>query len=391
MTFTSLSRASAQAPASISVRIAAARRSTSLRRGRAGLALAATLSFIGQAGVVQAQESVVLGQGIDIASLCGTKPTIVGLTDGFGGDTWRKIAEAEFRDEASKCRNITKILYANANGDQQKSNSDINSMVAQGVNVLISFTDFGDAMLPALRKAQRAGVTVIPYFSKMPGTPGKDYAANVYQDQVRIGQIWADWLGDTLKKGNIVLLGGTPGATSSQRFMDGFKAQLSKYPELKLLDDNYIVTNWNPADAQKAVAGLIAKYGAGKIDAIASDYGVTTLAAIKAYEQAGLKVPAQVTLASNNDINCKYLQAKKANKAWPYYSLDGTTTIVRYALRRGMAEYQGTKNLEPAGVVPFLYVDSAKNVDPKCDPAAPPDADLSSGLPGDKLGALFRK
>lgn len=336
-----------------------------------------------------AVEPAVISKGIDMATLCGNKPVVLGLTDGYGGDTWRKIAEAEFRDEASKCANVTKILYANANGDQQKSNSDINSMVAQGVNVLISFTDFGDAMLPSIRKAQKAGVTVVPYFAKIAGTAGRDFASNVYEDQPRVGEMWADWLAANLGKGNVVLLGGTPGATSSQRFMDGFKARLSRYPGLKLLDTNYIVTNWNPADAQKAVAGLIAKHG--RIDGIATDYGVTTLAAIKAFEQAGLPIPAQVTLASNNDINCKYVAAKKVGKAWPYYSLDGTTAVVRYALRRGMAEYQGTKNGEPVAVVPYVYIDSAKGLDPKCDASAPPDADLSSSLPSDKLQALFRR
>lgn len=352
-------------------------------------ALALAVAAVCLSGPAGAEESVTMGTGVDMATLCGTKPTVVGLTDGYGGDTWRKIVEAEFRDEAAKCKNITKIIYANANGDPQKGNSDINSMAAQGVNVLLAFTDFGDAMLPALRKAQKAGVTVVPYFSRIAGTPGKDYAANVYQDQARVGQIWADWLGANLKSGNVVMLGGIPGATSSQRFMNGLAGQLKKYPGLKLLDTNYIVTNWNPADGQKAVAGLIAKHG--KIDAVVSDYGVTTLAAIKAFEQAGLPVPVQATLASNNDLNCKYLQAKKAGKAWPYFSLDGTTSTVRYALRRGMAEYQGTKNPEPSGVVPYLYVDSAKGLDPKCDAAAPPDADLSSSLPTEKLNALFRK
>jgi len=335
------------------------------------------------------QAPAVMGAGIDITPLCGTKPMVVALADGYGGDTWRRTTLAEFQDEAKKCKNVTKVLYTDANGDQQKSNSDINSLAAQGANVLVAFTDFGDAMVPALRRAQQGGVTVVPYFSKIAGTSGKEYAANVYQDQVRVGGMWADWLGANLKTGNVVLLGGTAGATSSQRFMDGFQAGLKKYPGLKLLDTNYIVTNWNPADGQKAVAGLIAKYG--KIDGMASDYGVTTLAAIKAFEQAGLPVPAQVTLASNNELNCKYLKAKAEKKAWPYLTLDGTSTLSRFALRRAVAAFQGTTNSEPMSVVPYVYADSAKNLDPKCDAAAPPDADLSSGLAADKLNALYKK
>jgi ribose transport system substrate-binding protein len=148
------------------------------------------------------------------------------------------------------------------------------------------------------------------------------------------------------------------------------------------------VTNWSPADAQKAVAGLIAKYP--KIDGIASDYGVTTAAAIKAFEQAGLPIPAQATLASSNELNCKYLDYKKQGKAWKYFSLDGTTTLVRVAARRALSAYEGTVDNEPLGMSPYPYVDSVAGIDPKCDTSLPPDADLSGQLSPVSLKELFK-
>ncbi|MBR0896694.1 substrate-binding domain-containing protein [Bradyrhizobium tropiciagri] len=336
----------------------------------------------------QSPDVATMGKGADIAPLCGTKPMVVALVDGYGGDTWRKTAFAEFRDEAAKCKNITKVLYANANGDRQKANSDINSLVAQGVNVIVAFNDFGDAMLPAYRAAQKAGAVVVPYFSQLSGVPGKDFSEQVLIDAKRLSHTWADWLGANVKSGNVVFLGGIAGAASSQRLIDGLKEGLQKYPDIKLLDQNFIVTNWNPADAQRAVAGLIAKYG--QIDAIVSDYGVTTNAAIKAYEQAGLPVPAQLTGGSNNELNCKYLNARHAGKAWKYLTLDGTTTLSRFALRRGVSNFEGVSNPEPLSVASYVYADSAKAVDPKCDPAFPPDADLSSILSEDQLKGVVR-
>jgi len=335
-----------------------------------------------------AEGSVMMGKGADITSMCGSKPMVVGLSDGYGGDTWRRITQAEIQDELSRCPNVKKFIYTNANGNQQKANSDINSLVAQGVNVLLVFPDFGAAQLPAMRAAMKAGVTVVPYLAILGGTAGKDYTANVYQDMFRIGQSWADWYGKNLKTGNVLFMGGTPGATSSQNFLDGFKAGLKKYPGLKLVEDSYIVTNWNAVDAQKAVTGLLAKHS--KIDGIATDYGVTTLATVKAFEQAGLPVPPLATVASNNELNCKYLARKKAGKGFDYFTLDGSTTAVRFALRRGVAAYQGTKNPEPLSVMAFPYADSSAGLDPKCADGAPPDADLSSILPSDKLQAIFK-
>lgn len=345
------------------------------------------LAAIFNAGLAHADNGLLNKHG-DMTKYCGTKPAVVALADGFGGGAWFKTVAQEFRDEMAKCKNVVKVLYTDANNAQQKYNSDINSLAAQKVNVLVAFTHFGDAGLPVLRNATKSGMTVVPYFSQLGGKPGKDYVAAVYQDPVGNGTLWADWLGTTLKTGNVVFLGGPAGASSSQKFMDSFKTRLKTYPGLKLLDENYIVTNWNPVDAQKAVAGLIARYG--KIDGIASDYGTTTAAAIKAFEQAGLAIPAQATLASSNELNCKYLDYKKSGKAWQYMSLDGTTTLVRAAARRAMAAYSGIKNDEPLAWSPYVYADSTKGIDPRCDPSLPPDADLSGQLNPAALKVLFK-
>jgi ribose transport system substrate-binding protein len=325
----------------------------------------------------------------DISAMCGTKPMTVGVSDGYGGNTWRKTALAELKDELSRCQNIKRVIYSNANGDQQKANSDVNSMIAQGVNVLIVLPDFGAAQVPAMRSAMQAGASVVAYSAVVPGTAGRDFVANVVQDSKRIGELWADWLGANLKKGNVIFMGGTAGAAVSQDFLNGLKGGLQRYPELKLLSDTFVVSNWNPADAQKATAGLIAKYP--KIDAIVTDYGVTALAAVKAYEAARLPVPAIVTIASNNELNCRYLADKKTSAPFRYYTLDGTTSYVRYAVRRAVSAYQGTANAEPLLIVPTAFADSAKGLDPQCDATAPPDADLSSALPADKLRAVFQQ
>ncbi|CAB3775624.1 hypothetical protein LMG28614_00039 [Paraburkholderia ultramafica] len=335
-----------------------------------------------------AGDSITNHQG-DITPMCGTKPMIVGVSDGYGGNTWRKTGLAEVKDELSRCKNVTRIIYSNANGDPQKANSDINSMVAQGINVLILLPDFGAVQLPAMRAAMKAGVAVVPYSAQMAGTPGRDYVVNVVGDTQQIGVLWADWLGSTVKKGNVVFMGGSPGATTSQNFMDGLKAGLKKYPDLKLLNEQYIVTNWNPVDAQKATVGLIAQYP--KIDAIVTDGGETSLAAVKAFEQAHLPVPAIATIASDNQVNCHYMSAKQAGKPYSYYTLDGTTTYVRFAVRQGVAAYQGKVNKESPSILPFAYADSTKGLDPKCDPTAPPDADLTSALPPQKLKAVFER
>ena len=360
-----------------------------LKMGKIAALAASTGLAMLLAGAAMA-EDIQVDKGGDITKLCGDKPAKVALVDGYGGDTWRKITLGELKDEASKCANITDVQYAEAGGDPQQYASLINGFSAQGYDIILAFTDFGDAALPAYKSAFEAGTTMVPYFGDIGGEAGTDYAVNPFQDSFAIGQHFASWIGGALKgKGNVLMLGGPAGAASSTTFMDGFKDGLKGFPDLKLLDENYIVTNWNPADAQKATAGLIAQYP--QIDAIASDYGVTSLAATKAFEQAGVKVPAMASIATSNEYNCMYLKAKSEGKAWQYLALDGSTADVRFALRQALAKFEGTTTDEPLGVVPYVYADSETGVDPKCDPKAPPDADLSSLLPTDKLNALFQQ
>lgn len=353
------------------------------------------LSAIGMAVAMMSGYSsadiIQVDQGWDIAQLCGDDPIRVALVDGYGGDTWRKITFAELQDEASKCTNLTVEDHSDAGGDQQSYNAAINGYAAQGYEIIIAFTDFGDAAIPAYRGANGDGTTMVPYFNKLSGRKGVDYAVNPYQDSYVIGQQYAEWMVNTLGgKGNLLMLGGPAGASSSAVFMEGFKEGVKGYPNIKLLDDNFIATNWNPADTQKAAAGLIAKYG-DSIDGIASDFGVTTLATVKAFEQAGMKVPAMATIASSNELSCKYNKALADGNAWPYLALDGSTADIRFALRAALAAHNGMEWNEPLGVVPYTFADSNQGLKPTCSDAAPPDADMSSLLPPEKLNALFEQ
>src|SRR5215471_11933998 len=98
-----------------------------------------------------------------VPSWCGPKKITLGLTDGFGGNSWRLVTTASARAEAAKCPSVTSLTYADGQGNTQKAISDIQGMVAKGVNALVVFPDAGQAILPALRSSYKAGVVTVPY------------------------------------------------------------------------------------------------------------------------------------------------------------------------------------------------------------------------------------
>ena len=121
-----------------------------------------------------------------VPSWCGPKKIKLGFTDGFGGNSWRLVTTASARAEAKKCPSVSSIDYADGQGNTQKAISDIQGMVAKGVNALVVFPDAGKAMLPALRSAYKAGVVTVPY-RVTPGRQGRRRLQRVHRHAVRPG------------------------------------------------------------------------------------------------------------------------------------------------------------------------------------------------------------
>jgi ribose transport system substrate-binding protein len=317
--------------------------------------------------------------------LCGDEPIKLAQVDGFGANSWRKIVRQELKSELKPCTNV-KISYAQAGGDIQKFNTQINSFVAQGFDIILVYDDFGEQGLPAISKATKAGVTVVPYISNPGGTPGEDYAAFVDEHRDEVGKTFADWLNKTLKgQGNVIFLGGIPGNPSSLSFMEPTVGNTD--PGIKWVQDKPVDTNWDPAQYTRVTAGLISKYP--ELDAYVSDYGAATVGSLRAYQNAGQPMPALATLASSNELGCVYEEVKAD---WPKFEMvwvEGTTRVVRWAARRALATFNDIELNDPTLLKMFPFVDTTAGKEPECRKDLPPDADLSSGLTPEELGEVF--
>ena len=323
----------------------------------------------------------------DMSDFCGDKDITVALVDGFGGNAWRKILRAEFEDEAAKCSTISDATYLDANGDPQAYISGVDGLVAKGVDVIITFDDFGSATLGALRRATAAGVKVVPYNADPGGAIGTDYTDFISVDYKTLIGTWVEWLDKALGgKGNLLYVGGPAGNPQDTAWFKVFQDDLAARPNLKILRATFLETKFDPASVQQALAGAIGKYG--KIDGFVSSYGTAMTGAVRAYQNAGKPMPALATVASANELGC--LWTKSAPK-FPLLTLDQTPELARIALRKGVAAAQGLKDEEPSGYQVQPFVDSEGGQDPTCDTSLPPDADLSSSLPLDRLKALFAK
>src|SRR6188472_4466724 len=145
-------------------------------------------------------------------SWCGPKKITLGLTDGFGGNSWRLVTTASARNEAAKCPSVKSLTYADGQGNTQKAISDIQGMVAKGVNALVVFPDAGKAILPALTSSYKAGVITVPYRVTPGGKAGVNYNVFIDTPFVNAGKDWGNWIKQVLPNGgNVLMLSGPQG------------------------------------------------------------------------------------------------------------------------------------------------------------------------------------
>jgi ribose transport system substrate-binding protein len=365
---------------------------------RSLLASAALALALGGTGTAGAEDKMLATVGrignvdelVTMDKVCGSKPIRVALVDGFGGNSWRRITRAEYEDEAKKCPNIKEVLYSDGQNNPQKTISDIQSLVAQGVEAIVVFPDAGPAMLPAIRAAHKAGVAIVAYTASPGGKPGVDYLDFIAPNTPSDGSTWAKWVAKTLNgQGKVVFLGGTPGNLQSQAELEGIKKVFADYPKIELLGGGPVDTNWDPAETQKVVSGLLTRYP--EIDAIISDYGGGSVGGIRAFINA--KRPLVPWAANDaNEFACLWQENKGANPNYQMMTVSSRTWLVRVALRKAVAKAEGVDDPEPSIVNQPIVEDSTDpKLPPKCDSSLPPDAIFSSQLPAEKLKAVFAK
>ncbi|HEX8917682.1 MAG TPA: substrate-binding domain-containing protein, partial [Chloroflexota bacterium] len=232
-------------------------------------------------------------------SWCGSKKISLALLDGFGDNNWRLLVRGEAYNEALKCPSVTKYVYQNGHGNTQTAISQIKSVAAEGINALVVFPDAGKAVLPALTSAYHAGPIVVPYRVFPGGTAGTNYTAFVDTKFVQEGTFWAKFMVKALHgKGNIANLGGPPANSQSLEEYQGMQAVFKHYPGIHFVGQTpFNVTNWDPAQTEKVVTALLAKYP--KIDGITTDFGAALADSFGAFSRAGRKIPAVATEDSN--------------------------------------------------------------------------------------------
>jgi D-xylose transport system substrate-binding protein len=191
--------------------------------------------------------------------------------------------EAELKALCPGC----KLLYANADGDASKQQQQAESMLAQGVSVLVLDPFDSKAAASIAVEAEAKGISVISY-DRLVDSEHLDYYISF--DNEKVGQLQAQALVEKLKaddkgKGDhgILMLNGSPTDNNALLFKKGAHKVIDA-SGYKLLAE-YDTPGWDPAKAQDWVTGQITQYG-DRIDGIYAANDVLAGAAIASLKAA---------------------------------------------------------------------------------------------------------
>ncbi|MCT2086906.1 substrate-binding domain-containing protein [Microbacterium enclense] len=334
----------------------------------------------------------------DISDICPAdgEQVSVGVVDGYGTNTWSKTVLAEIESEAAKCAAISGVEFIAGRGDLEATTSGITSLAAKGTDIILVIPDAGpgEAHLPAIRQATQAGSIVVNFASDPQGTAGTDYLDYTDQIPAFVGKSKAQWIVDQLGDagGNVVFFGGPSGALVSTQEFAGAKEVFDANPQITLVNSEPIWTNWDPAQAQQAMAGVLSQ--GQPINAIIADYGASASGVIRAYEAAGQPLPI-LTSTDDNSLSCGFSDLKAKNPQYELATVSSRTWIGRVALRKALAAKFGTSDAEPSLYELALFEDSTGSTagaitpDEACLSSAPSDATPSTLLTADEITRLF--
>jgi galactofuranose transport system substrate-binding protein len=148
----------------------------------------------------------------------------VGFAQTESNNPWRIAQTNSMQEEAAK--RGYQLVYTDAAGSAAKQVADVNSMIAQGVDLIFLAPREEKPLIPAVMAAKKAGIPVIlldrsvdPSLAKA----GEDYVTFIGSDFVEEGRRMAEWLIKNANgKSKIIELEGTTGSSPANDRKKGF-------------------------------------------------------------------------------------------------------------------------------------------------------------------------
>lgn len=277
------------------------------------MALLAASTALSQAQSIDLNPAVQAVEGSKTQSYTPSekKSFVIGLSNISVVNTWRVQMMEEAKFEATQHPEIKEMIVTDAGGDDSKQVSDIEDLLARGVDALLVAPGSEVALNKVLEKAHKSGVPVIIFSSN--ASPA-DYTVKILGDDKAFGVAGAEFLAKALGgKGNIIAVRGISGNSIDNDRWTGVEEVLKNHPDIKIVDTAF--GDWAYDKGKQVCESLLTAHT--DIAGIWSSGGAMTQACAEVLNENGLpQIP--MTGEGNNGF-LRIWQEMDLNSVAPQY------------------------------------------------------------------------
>jgi ribose transport system substrate-binding protein len=216
-----------------------------------------------------------------MAAPASAEDIIIGFSQASSNSAHRNTMTKRNEQYAAENFKDAKLIVTNAEGKSAKQITDVESLMVQGMKVLMISAQDGAAIAPTIKQVMAAGIPVITLERSLE-TP---VTLHVGPHNKPIGVLAGKFIVDKLKgKGNVVEIKGDPAVAPAVERHDGF-AEAIAGTEIKVIAETH--ADWDQEKALKFMEDTLQRFPAGQIQAVYTHNDNMAFGALKAIQAAG--------------------------------------------------------------------------------------------------------
>jgi ribose transport system substrate-binding protein len=256
---------------------------------------------------------------------------VIGFSQATMNSTWRAAMLEGNKKYAAEHYPEVELLVTDGQNQADKQVSDVNSLIAKGIKVLIISPVQAQPLTPVVKQVMEANIPVVSLDREVNTRVTCQVGAQNRPIGVAAGEYLIEKLNGT---GNVIEIEGTVGASATTDRHEGFRDALRVAPRMRVVADQFCDYLREPAE--KFVEEVLQRFGPGQIQAIYAHNDAMALGALKVVEAAGrLKEIAIIGIDGENSA----FQAIKDGKlaatfTYPFCAPEG----IQYAYNLAIGE-----------------------------------------------------
>ncbi|MEH6834296.1 MULTISPECIES: sugar ABC transporter substrate-binding protein [Falsihalocynthiibacter] len=198
--------------------------------------------------------------GLVIAGAAAADTYKIGITqNNVGVDSYQTTYEKAFIAAAEANADVEAVVL-DAGGDVARQIAQMQDLIQQEVDAIIIWPTNGEAVIPAVREAFKAGIPVIVTNSNI-AEAGHEFVKSFSgPDNITQGSRSAELMCEALGgKGRVLQISGQPGYTTAIERAKGFEDRLPEVcPDVELVETQ--PGDWNREKSQTVMEAFLVKY-----------------------------------------------------------------------------------------------------------------------------------